>query len=241
MTNNKLSITFEDINPRYSKGTFLDNEVIVMKKNGYPNGSKFCTKYDKELRRYFETKRSEKAIEDITEIYDIPENQQYIMIEGGEEHKLLGKYVHPYLLVDIAEWISRPLRRKIFKIINDYNIEQANKIKEELAKKDEIINKQKNKIKEQDSEIKKLQDMMSNFTKSAGEKLDDIKKNADEKYGDLKKDTTKIIKKSDKLLKSNKEISRKLNVVVKDRVLKTGDQKDVNHLNLIGNGSDKKK
>jgi len=62
--------------------------------------------------------------------------------------------------------------------------------------------------------------------------IKELKESSNTKLDKLKKDTSKI-------LKVNKHISKKLNVVVKDRVIHTGYKKDINHLMLIRNNSNK--
>ncbi len=60
--------------------------------------------------------------------------------------------------------------------------------------------------------------------------LDDTKRILDDNKT-LKSDSKKI-------LNLNKDISKKINVIAKDRVIHTDDERDKNHLVLINNGTD---
>ncbi len=219
----KSKCTYKTINDDYSEGIFLDTCVYIMNENGFINASKFCSEYGKELHRYFHTDRSKITMKGIEDYFSIEIDEQTVLVTKGTQKILLGKYVHPKLLVDIASWISIELQFKIAKIVDDYNVKCCNDIKEkELLKKNE-------KITEQKSEIKELKLM-----------IQEMKRDAKEQYNNLKNDNNILKSDTKEIININKDMSRKINVIAKDRVIPTGDSKDVNHLILIRNNSNKK-
>lgn len=93
------------INTKFSTAKYLDKIVIIMNENGYVNGSKLCSLYNRELSEYCKLKRCTYTMQFITNTYNIPIKEQTVYIEKNEPKKVLGKYVHYKLLVDIIKWI----------------------------------------------------------------------------------------------------------------------------------------
>ncbi len=94
------------INEQYSKGLYNDVPVIIMNKNKYVNASKYCTIFNKELKRYFELPRCKDKMINIEKKCNIKQSTLTIMIRKNVHTKLHGKYVHLLLLKDIIRWIQ---------------------------------------------------------------------------------------------------------------------------------------
>jgi len=159
------NITTKKINSRYSSGKYLDIDVIIMTKNGYINATDFCSTHKKQSKRYFELPRSNKIRKAIEKRYDVEIEKQTILIESGESKQLLGKYVHPKLLTDIASWISTDLYFKITDLVENYNVKEKNR----------LLKEQKQLLGEKDDKIDELTKLVQDIKKDT-KKIDKVLK-----------------------------------------------------------------
>ena len=108
----KLGVKMENINEDYAWAKYGNFKVIIMKKNGYINATKFCgeaiTKNGnkKELKHWKTNTDSKVIMDEISKEVGIPYEQLSITVTGGKLTIIRGTYVHPMLITPIANWIS---------------------------------------------------------------------------------------------------------------------------------------
>jgi len=222
------NIIIQNINSEYSLGKYLNINVVIMNKNRYINATKFCADHKKDLFRYFETTRSKKTQKGLEDMCLINMSDQKIKISKNVSKKIIGTYVHPKLMADIASWVSFNMYFTITNLIDKYNENVAEEEKNKIIQKKNILLKKKDDaLEEKDDIIDKKDDKIDELMK----KLDKFEKKSD-------KNSKKMCKKVDKVLKINKQIKSDVKTIVKDRVIQTGESKDLNHLILIENNKE---
>lgn len=112
------------IDDNYSTSTFADVHVII-NENGYINASKFASIHGKKIGEYMRLPRFIKMSKIIEKIECVPITKQTFLVNKGVTRNLMGRYVHPSLMLDIANWISKKFVMMMTTIINEYNIRMA--------------------------------------------------------------------------------------------------------------------
>jgi len=229
-------IIINKINDKYSRGTYADFSVILMNKNGYINATKLC-QLAKENKPFFEwtkTNISKRFYAAASKESGLDRNKLEYVDNVSSDKKLRGTYVHPLLIPHIASWASEDFGMKVSNIVNKYFVSK------EIKKKDEMIRKK-------DDTIDELKQMLEDFKKESLDKLNEMKheskktkKESMAKLDKMEKKADASDKKITKVLKLNKDMARKINVIAHDRVIHTGRKQDINHLILIRNNSKKK-
>lgn len=132
------NIIIETIDDKYSKAKFGPFEVIMMSDNGYVNATKLCVSAKKD---FFEWKRSKSAKSYMKYLESLPgfSGNKLIITDTGR-NSIRGSYVHPDLIINIAQWCSPEYSHKVTKVMHEYHSKQA------IEEKDAIIGKKDDKI-----------------------------------------------------------------------------------------------
>lgn len=240
-------IIFEDIDDNFSRGNYLDLEVVIMKKNGYINATKMCNfigeKIDKNvrLRKWKDNQSSEELIVEIFSnfgdssknsnssenndrgIYDKASKFLLIRISVGK-NELRGTYCHPLLISHIASWASPKFALKVSHIVNNFAINQ------EIEKRDLIIEEQKRKLKKKDKKIDVMhRDILA---------IIEMNKKLERKNKKILEINKKMNNTLNDVNNKHDAIHDKLDIVVNDRVVSTGKQKDTHMLVIWKNNID---
>jgi low affinity Fe/Cu permease len=193
------NIAFSKINERFSKGKYLGVEVTIDMTNGYIHGSHLTKQVlnshgkPKEFDDWKRLKSSRIIIEYlapqicgaelIVDVVDVPVG-------------LRGAYIHPRLVVHVAQWASPIFADKVAIIINNKAVEEALLEKnKELVAKDIKIDELSQKI---DNQSKQISELLSYARKSDEdaermiEELNQIATEANETNQSLEKVQTKL-------------------------------------------------
>ena len=130
-------IIFQDINDEYANGLYLGVNVIIMKTNGYINGSKLCSASNKLLTDWKRLKNTQEYINYIEEIAYGNSHRPLFITINDENNEIKGTYLNHDLIVDLCSWLSPEFKYKVSKIVNEFAI---NHLKAKIAIKDAIIN-----------------------------------------------------------------------------------------------------
>lgn len=128
MDTKHANIVRKTINEEYYSIKCIDIKMIIMKKNGYINATKLCSRaslnlvHKKELKHWNETQKSKDVVEQISSITKIPVDKLSIYIRGnkGKNKQINGTYVHSAILTRIACWISPNFEAKVALWINEW-------------------------------------------------------------------------------------------------------------------------
>ena len=108
----------ENINDDYAWAKYGNFKVIIMKKNGYINATKFCsdaieqTGSKKPFRNWKANSNTKELIDAVSKEVDIPGEQLFIN-NMKSDYKTRGTYIHPMLITPIANWISPKFAAKV--------------------------------------------------------------------------------------------------------------------------------
>ena len=117
-------IIFQDINDQYSYGLYMGITVMIMKSNGYINGTKLCVASKKDLFDWKRLKSTKEYIQYIeNELTGENRSPLFITISDGD-NEFRGTYLHKDLIVDLCSWISPEFKYKVQSIVNEYVIKQ---------------------------------------------------------------------------------------------------------------------
>lgn len=149
------NVMFETIDHKYAKGKLGPFEVIMTRDTGYVNATKLCndiykeTGTPREFRKWFRLKKTKELIEEIS--LNRPELVGYpltVYLDNGKY--LRGTYVHPDLIIVLAQWISPKYTCLVIRIMTEYHSNQA------IAERDKIIEMKDDKIDKLTAKIDKL-------------------------------------------------------------------------------------
>jgi hypothetical protein len=212
-----LDIVYGDIDDTYAKATYGPFDVIMMKRNGYINATKFCEKAKKDINKWMNNKTSKNIIKCLSKSTN---EDLTIKIKNGNTDTG-GIYVHPDLIIHIARWCSAEFAVKVSDIVNNYLLSEATK------KKDKEIAAKKVKISE-------LKEILEKFAKEAGTDIKTLvkeNKKISNKLTHVKKDLVR----KDKTLKTIRTVvqdtNRKLDIKADNSVIK----KDTECLAIVRN------
>lgn len=93
-----------DINDEYAYKNMGRVRLIVMKKNGYINGSYMAKKNGKEFFDWATTCHTISLIDYVSKTYNV--ENVIIRINSRKPKCIRGSYIHPYLLVMLGSWCS---------------------------------------------------------------------------------------------------------------------------------------
>jgi len=88
-------------------GKYKTFDVIFMKKNGYINATKICSKLHREFYRWNTRKETKKLVKKISLKTNIKETKLIIVVNNIKAGTLKGSYVHPLLIPNIIKWASK--------------------------------------------------------------------------------------------------------------------------------------
>jgi uncharacterized protein YoxC len=186
------NIAFSKINERFSKGKYLGVEVTIDMTNGYIHGSHLTKQVlnshgkPKEFDDWKRLKSSRIIIEYLTpQICGVDLIVDVVDVPNG----LRGAYIHPRLVVHVAQWASPIFADKVAIIINNKAVEEA------LLEKNVEIKSLKETIDNQSSKIDELLSYARKSDEDAErmiEELNQIATEANETNQSLEKVQTKL-------------------------------------------------
>jgi hypothetical protein len=145
------AIEGENRGRKFGKGIYGGLEVIIMQGVGYANATNLCTKFN---RRYFNWSSGKSTKERMAYFANIESESGsnlpiIIEVEGGNV-LTRGTYLHPHLMLDLANWIGHDVYRKMSVIIiNDSKREaqaRVESLERALAEKNNILVEKEDKI-----------------------------------------------------------------------------------------------
>ena len=184
--NDIRDVMFEHIDKEYAHGKLGEFDIIMMKKNGYINATKLCKKNKKNFFNWSRSKNTKMILKYLEESLEYT-GDLIISVKSGD-NLTRGSYVHQLLIIHVASWCSAEYAIKVSRIVNEYHIKQAMKIKDKLLKKG------KDKI-----------DELINLNKEMDKKMNQVLKKNDK----LLKKNDILLKKNDILLKDNEDFRRR--------------------------------
>lgn len=140
--NDIRNIMFETINDTYSRGKFGPFEIIMMSENGYVNATKLCNGAGKEFRQWYRLKKAVSYREYVKNQlkWVLKVTSLTINISNGK-CSLRGTYVHPDLIVAIAQWCSNEYAYMVNKLMIEYHSRQALEEKQAILKENGLLKK----------------------------------------------------------------------------------------------------
>lgn len=208
------NIMFEDINENYAYGKLGPFNVIIMKKNGYINASKFCKDANKKYNNWANNKKSNKLISTLKKLLNDNVDPIKKIITG--DNLTRGTYVHPELIIHIAAWCSAEYALQVSKIVIEYHSKEAINEKNKLLRlKDDKIDKLNKKI-----------DIL--LEGNDGLKVQNKK---------LNKKMKLLLDKNDEIYEQNENLSYKIDEICNYRVI-PGKPEDNHMIYIIKNNDD---
>ena len=165
------NIIIETIDNKYSRAKFGPFEVLMMSDNGYVNATKLCKGAGKEFTEWRRSKAAKEYMSYLSTSLGFSRDELIITDTG--RNSIRGAYVHPDLIITIAQWCSPEYSHKVTKVMHEYHSKQAIEEKDAIIGKkddkiDELMKLMKKQRKEQKQEIQKL----ITLAKKQGVKLD---------------------------------------------------------------------
>ncbi len=137
--NDVRNIAFESISDRFSKGSYLNTEVIIDMTTGYINGTVLIKQVktkggkSKQYRDWIVTKQHDELIEDIVKTDGISaDSLEYTIGDGPNDVR--GTYAHVDLIPHAAQWASVKFARKVGHILKTQSINNAHVAKDTQIK-----------------------------------------------------------------------------------------------------------
>lgn len=210
-------VIYEDINDTYARGKIGPFDLIMNKTNGYFNASKMCSdaiamkESKQDFNEWTRTGRSKRVQNEVSKVYPgFPPNDLLKKVTNVPT-ELRGWYVHPRLVIPIANWISPRFEIMASAIVSNYYV------KDFIAEKDTLIKEQKRELGEHVSTI------------------NDLNRKIDELMKQNKKQSKKLGNKIDIVSKKNDKILSAVKRVTSERAPSTGNKGDDGVLIIVEN------
>lgn len=210
----RLKLSYKSIDENYCYGNFGDFKIIIMNKNGYVNVTNLCIQSNKNdlstkiYKEYKKLKIAKLYLNEISETENINKEDLTIRVKLGNQ-LIIGIYVHPLLIIHIAQWLCVKFALQVSKIIINFYVKE----KEQKS----IIVDKNNKIDKMTHKINKI--------------LAENKKQT--------KKINKLLCQNENLFDQNENITDKLEVISNDRVVNSKDSDNQHKLIIIKNNSKK--
>jgi hypothetical protein len=133
--NNLNQIIFQEINDQFAYGQYGTFTVIIMKSNGFINGTKLSTDGGKRYRDWTANKNTIELIKALQEEGSQNSGSPQILENNGNSITS-GTYIHQDLIPHLACWISPSFALKVSKIVNQYMITE---FKQKIDEQNDII------------------------------------------------------------------------------------------------------
>lgn len=227
-------IITEPIDDDYAWGEFGDFRVIVAVADGYVNGTHLAEETGEELDEWLEEETTAAYLEMVADNAGVPVEEVTRKVELADE--LRGTYVHPDLVIHLAQWCSPAYAVKVTEIVQDYHArehrreqkrlkKQAKRAKQRATKAEEKVEKKRVKI----SELKSQLDEMLEMGHAQLRQLDRQDAKLDRTNHQLDRTNRQLGQANHQL----DAISTKLDVARHDRVVLTRRQRDKNVLYIL--------
>lgn len=148
----------------FSRGKFSGLDIIIMNKNGYINATKICDNKNETFNNWIKERESLDYIDFLSAKINIPRDDMITDVDDNN-NDVVGTYVHPELIVNIASWCSPSFACKVNRCVLDYFAEEA------VLKKDKSLREKCDIIAKQDIKIAKLRKIVDKYKKQASEKI----------------------------------------------------------------------
>ena len=124
MTTQKTDFETEKINDDYSYVKYANDFTVIMmssgKHKGYINATKLCNDGGRELKSWRRLDLANTTIKQCR-LKTVNEDIDDVLIKPeGLGNKIKGTYVHKYLVLAIAQWISVEFVFKLTKIVDEW-------------------------------------------------------------------------------------------------------------------------
>ena len=243
-------IKTEQINDDYYWGEFGGFRVIVREEDGYINGSRMIVTTGKRFNDWTRNKQTKELVREIAEHAEIPACDLMEAVNRGVTNELRGTYVHPDLIIHLAQWCSPAYAVKVSHIVQDYHArehrreqkrlkKQVKRAKQRATKAEEKVEKKRVKI----SELKAQLDEMLEMGHAQLRQLDRQDAKLDRTHDQLDRTNRQLGQANHQLDRTNRQlgqanhqldaISTKLDVARHDRVVLTRRQRDKNVLYIL--------
>lgn len=251
------NIIYKNIDDNFAYGKLGDFEVILMRSNGYCNASKLCALINKlnknkgndlPIKKYKNWKLNKSSVElisvlkkELEESFMLPNFGVTISIKEGYLKKYAGTYVHPDLINDIARWCSPEYGLRMGRIFNAYHsqksLDDKRILKKKLKNKDIMLKKKDDKLDKMLIKVDKIShdnDILLNFGTVQIDKIN--KMNREIKKLQITND--ELLETANEISNTNNDTNDKINRIVNDRVVPTGNKNDEPVLVIIRNNID---
>ena len=225
---NIKNIIFEEIDEEFSLGKMGPFDVLIMNKNGYVNATKLCNGAGKEFRDWYRLASAKEFIKVLGSSV-LKCADELIIRPSGLGNKLKGSYVHPKLIIVIAQWCSPEYAMMVTDIMTEYHSKEA------IKEKDEIIGKKDDKI----DELMKQIDKQSKEFRQRFDKMQKADKKQLNIIVDMHKTTKQQLRKIDNLQDTCEEMKDNMLIISNDRVIR-GEPKYDNQLFILENNGNPK-
>ncbi|AUV58976.1 hypothetical protein [Bandra megavirus] len=111
---------FEEINNSYSWGIYYDKNVIIMKKNGYINATKFIASIgrDEDVEQWLRDEYGLELLDALSNEVGICKNKLTVHIKSKSNPDINGIYVHQDILPIMTMMIDPVFCYRASKIVN---------------------------------------------------------------------------------------------------------------------------
>ena len=114
-------IKTETINDDYYWGEFGGFRVVIRAEDGYINGTKLAGEAGKQFKHWKANKQTQEYVHVVTSSVGIPTDDLMDVVTGGRLAELRGTYVHPKLVIHLAQWCSAEYGYKVTEIVMDHH------------------------------------------------------------------------------------------------------------------------
>jgi KilA-N domain len=110
MTSQQLALI-----PHLEEGEIIPQRIA----DGYISATALCKSVSKQFSHYHALKSTKEFVDELMKQTGMPETQLIHIISGGNA-QLQGTWVHPYIAVNLAQWLSAKFAVKVSKWVTDW-------------------------------------------------------------------------------------------------------------------------
>lgn len=228
-------------------GTFgigkIDNlKVVINERDGFCNGTKFCIGAGKRYPDWYKNKKTRAVFESVAELLGVPVESLFYEINDGDR-RTWGTYVHPDILIQVAQWCSSDYAAKVSQIMRKLHIQEMKEMREEQERLKGKVDRKRNKISKLDELLAETRQARKEARAEAKRaRLDASKK--DHQLEKLKAEADRVllaigyVQTQNESLESHLvDVKRKLFDASKNKVVPTSNENDGDVIAIVDNGS----
>lgn len=136
--NSLTDLCYQQIQDNYYYAKYMDIEIIVDKSTGYFNATKLCQLGNKSYKNWYSLETTQELFKYIEQNKVQDQDMSYKVSDEDSNSKISGTYIHQYLIVNLAMWISPDFYLKCCQIKLDISEREYRK---KTLKKDDTIDK----------------------------------------------------------------------------------------------------